>query len=333
MEVLDAFNSDAFKLVSLTDRVNKTPFLPSKLSAMGLFVEEPVTTRTVVIEEKTGTLTLAPTVPLGGDPTRTVVDKRKVRSFVVPHIKLGTEVWASELQGMRAFGSNDLETLENRRNAKLQPIVDRIQATKEYHKIGAIKGVILDADGSTVIYNLFTEFGLTESTVDFAFGTATTDIRGKCVAVQRLIEAELGVGAGTQVIHGFCGKTFFDTFVNHPVVVESWRRYQESMNLREDLRAAGFLFGGIRFHEYNVSVGGVGFIADAECRFFPDVPGMYKVYNSPADYVETVNTLGLPLYSKAEPMRFGRGIELEVQANPLTMCLRPKTLVKGYTSN
>jgi hypothetical protein len=37
----------------------------------------------------------------------------------------------------------------------------KMDATLEHLRIGAIKGQILDADGSALIYDLFTEFGVT----------------------------------------------------------------------------------------------------------------------------------------------------------------------------
>ncbi|MBE0660736.1 MAG: major capsid protein, partial [Bryobacteraceae bacterium] len=43
---------------------------------------------------------------------------------------------------------------------------------------------------------------------------------------------------------------------------------------------------------------------------------------------ETANTLGLPLYAKQEPRKFGRGTDLHSQSNPLPICHRPEVLVK-----
>jgi Phage major capsid protein E len=44
----------------------------------------------------------------------------------------------------------------------------------EHFRIGAIKGQILDADGSAVIYDLFTEFGVAAHTeVDFDLDNAS----------------------------------------------------------------------------------------------------------------------------------------------------------------
>jgi hypothetical protein len=54
----------------------------------------------------------------------------------------------------------------------------------------------------------------------------------------------------------------------------------------------------------------------------------FGTYFAPADFNETVNTLGQPLYAKQEPRKFDRGTDLHTQSNPLPMCHRPGVLVK-----
>jgi hypothetical protein len=68
-----------------------------------------------------------------------------------------------------------------------------------------------------------------------------------------------------------------------------------------------------------------------KAHFFPvGVPGLFRQYNAPADFVETVNTLGLPRYAKqAVDQEFGRWVKLHTQSNPLPICTRPKVLIKG----
>ena len=43
--------------------------------------------------------------------------------------------------------------------------------------------------------------------------------------------------------------------------------------------------------------------------------------------VPTVNTLGLPRYAKAIPSDNNKSVEM--QTNPLSLCLRPRALIKG----
>jgi hypothetical protein len=69
----------------------------------------------------------------------------------------------------------------------------------------------------------------------------------------------------------------------------------------------------------------------SKAYFFPvGVPGLFRQYNAPADFVETANTIGLPRYAKqAVDQQFARWVMLHVQSNPLPICTRPRVLIKG----
>jgi len=333
MPMNDVLNSDIFSLTSLTQAINKLPYKPGRIGQMGLFGERGITTTTVVIEEREGVLALIPTGKRGGPAQLAQAAKRKARSLVVPHLALEDTILAESIQNVRAFGTeNQLESVAQVVNDRLEAMRQSHEVTLEYHRIGAIQGQILDADGTTVIYNLFSEFGVSETTVDFVLGTATTDIRGKCLQVKRAVEDALGATVYDH-IHAFCGKNWFEKFVSHTLVRDAYSRYLDGEMLRNDPRA-GFRFAGITFEEYRGSVSGVSFINDDEARFFPvGVPGLFMTYFAPADFMETANTIGLPIYAKQERMEFDRGIKLHTQSNPLSICHRPAVLVKGTTSN
>jgi hypothetical protein len=71
------------------------------------------------------------------------------------------------------------------------------------------------------------------------------------------------------------------------------------------------------------------FIAAGEAHAFPvGTVDTFATYFAPADFNETVNTLGQPLYAKQEPRKFDRGTDLHTQSNPLPMCHRPGVLIK-----
>ena len=75
------------------------------------------------------------------------------------------------------------------------------------------------------------------------------------------------------------------------------------------------------------------FIASGEGHCFPvGTMNSFVTYFAPADFNETVNTLGLPLYAKQTARKFDRGIEIHTQSNPLPLCLRPAVLVKVTAS-
>jgi hypothetical protein len=50
---------------------------------------------------------------------------------------------------------------------------------------------------------------------------------------------------------------------------------------------------------------------------------------APADYVETVNTMGKPRYVKQYTMQNDKGIHLDTQMNALNFCTRPLALQSG----
>lgn len=329
--MLDIFNSSAFDVVSLTDAINKLPALPSEIGASGLFEEQGINTTTLVLEERDGVISLIQSQPRGGPANQNRSGSRKVRSFSVLHLPLEDAVMADEVQGVRLFGSdNQLETVASKVNDKLQEMKTNHEVTKEHLRIGALKGVILDADGSE-IYDLFDEFGLEQTSKAFKVSSADTDIRAVCVTIRRAIEAALGATPFSGV-ECLCSPGFFDALTGHAMVKAAFDRWQAGEFLRTDLRK-GFTFGDITFKEYNHTVGTRKFIADNQAHFYPvGAPGLFKTYNAPANFIETVNTIGLPYYAKREIRKFGTGMDLHTQSNPLPICRRPACLIKGTLS-
>lgn len=335
MPMLDIFQNNAFSVTSLTDAINKLPFVPGKVGQLGIFQESGVSTTSIMIEEREGSLTLIPTSHRGGPAAQNKNEKRKARSLIVPHIALEDTIMADEVQDVRSFGSeNALQSVQAVVNNRLSEMTTKHDATLEHLRIGALKGKILDADGVTVLYDLFTEFGVTPyDAIDFDLDNANPAngaIKKICHGIKRKIEDALGAAPYTE-IHAFCSEGFFDALVTHPEVTAAYDRYQESIFLRSGQARGQFDYGGIVFEEYRGSIGDVDFIPDGTASFFPvGTPGLFRQYYAPADFIETVNTIGLPRYAKqAIDDEFGRWVKLHTQANPLPICTRPKVLITG----
>lgn len=332
MSMLNPFSTDAFNMVALTAAINRIPNTYGRLEQLALMPATGVRTRTIIIEEMSGVLNLLPTQPIGAPGTLGTQGKRKVRSFVIPHIPHDDTVLPEEVQGIRAFGSEtETEALAGLMAQKLQTMRSKHAITLEHLRMGALKGVILDADGST-LYNLYTEFGITPKTVSFALTTNTTEVLTKVLEVKRHIEDNLK-GEFMSGLMCLSSAGFFDALTTHPKVKEAYSRWQNGLALLSDNRM-GFTFGGVTFEEYRGqatdAAGNVRkFIADDEAHFFPlGTASTFRTYFAPADFNETANTLGLPLYAKQEPRKFGRGTDLHSQSNPLPICHRPEVLVK-----
>lgn len=326
------FENPAFSMASLTAAINLIPNRYGRIGQLGIFQPKPVTQRQVVIEEYAGRLNLLPTRPVGSPGTVGERGTRKARSFVIPHIPYDDVVLPEEVHGIRAFGSEtETETVASVIARHLEAMRNKHAVTLEYLRMGALKGEILDADGSTIV-NLFQEFGITPKTVSFALVNTNTNVKSKCMEVVRHIEDNL-MGEVYTGIHALCSPEFFDALTSHQKVEEAYKYYTQGAGLVQDVRR-GFTYGGITFEEYRGQATDASgtvrrFIAAGEAHAFPiGTMDTFATYFAPADFNETVNTLGQELYAKIEPRKFDRGADLHTQSNPLPMCHRPGVLVK-----
>lgn len=340
MPTLDIFNNDAFSLSNLTRAINEAPFQPMLLGSMGLFSEEGINTTSLMIEKRGTTLALIPATPRGDVRGRVESnDKGRLYPIQTTHLPQSGSVLADEVQGVRAFGTeNELETVQNLVNRKLAKMRRNIDVTIEWQRIGAIKGQILDSDASTVLLDLYTTFGVSQQTQAMALNNDATKVKLNVLAATRKVEDKLG-GVAYSGLVAICGKTFFDSYTTHPAVEAAFARWmdaagQQGAFLRDSQRSQqagrpGFNHCGVNWVEYRGGVGNVTFIGDDDAYLVPlGIADLFTTTFAPADYMETVNTIGLPYYAKQEAMRMNKGVELEAQSNPISICTRPDVIVK-----
>ena len=322
MPMVDPFTPSAFTLTALTAAINNLKYAPMRLS--GFFEEAGISTLQAAVDIQDGVLSLVDVAPRGapGDPV--FGGARSAIPFIIPHLPERGQVLADEVQGVRAFGSENMgEVLTTRLNERLMQMRRNIDYTLESHRLSALMGNYIDANGSSV--SLFTTFGVAQQNVSFVLGTSTTKIRSKCLTVIGYIENALD-GVPFTGVRALCGSTFFESLITHTNVEATFLNQAQAAELRGDPRQE-LNFGGIVFERYRgTSAVKVG---DNDAYAFPvGVPGLMITRFAPANYNETVNTIGLPYYSKAEPLKFGKGYELEAQSNPLNLVTRPAAVIK-----
>lgn len=328
--IADVFSQDAFGFLSMTEALVKTPYIEARLGQLIPFKEESLETDVAVVDSKDGIIQVLSTKPRGAEPQRADADSLKnSRAFKVPHLPFEDRILAASLLGKRKLGQNQLESVAEKVAERLAWMRQQMEVTFEIHRLNALKGILKDADGTT-IFNFFTEFGVTQQTHDFAFSVSTTDVRNEFVAALRKMEAELGGMSYTRG-HVIAGKNWFDTFVGNAKVAESVK-YQDSVTLRTDLRR-GYEYAGVTVEEYRGFVGltaDIGIVGDDEAYLFPmGVNDMFSVYAAPADFMETVNTMGQLMYAKAAPdMKYNKYVDLYAESNPLFMNKRPRAVIK-----
>lgn len=336
MPVLDVFKQDAFSVKALTDAINAEDFIPGIAGQVVGWQESGVTTTSIMLEEKSGVIRLVDPTPRGYPGAPGEKAKRTARSLTIPHYEVPGAVMADEVQGIRAFGSeSEVETVFGKVASVLREAVQlALDPTLEHQRVGALKGLITDGSGNT-IYNLFTEFGVSqesEQNLELDVDNSATGALVKAInAVIRLVAKNLG-SAPYRGIVALCGDTFYDQLITNKEVVNTYLNWQaaEGYRVGVGMPFEAFPFRGITWINYRGAVGGTDFVTATKAHIFPvGVPGLFRTYYAPADYIETVNTVGLPRYARQYEMPNGKGINVDVQMNALNICTRPKVLIQA----
>lgn len=338
--MLDIFHNDAFGVIRLSVRMNDLPYVAGQVSSSGLFDSSGIDTLYVGIEMRAETLVMVGVTPRGGPGEVRKIDEGKLKLFPVPHYQRDDSLQADEVTGRRQFGTDgDLETVMFRLDMKGRYHYRDLDLTLEHQRVGAIKGIITDKTGG-VLVNLFQEFNIAEpAPIVVGLDTPTTIVRDRLFDLVLRLENTLDVPYGG--IDAWVGSTFWRKLINHKSVRETYLNTVQAQELRAAMPTSGdinetFEYGGITWRRYRTGRRGIdanrgaAFIADNEARFvIRGVPDLFMTRFAPADYIETVNTMGLPRYAKQFQYPNDKGIGLEFQMNPISLCTRPQTLLRA----
>lgn len=342
--ILDIFGNAAFSTTSLTEAINIVPNDYGRIRDLGLFENEPIPTTTVAVQYENGTLNLLPTRERGAPSSLGMPEKRGVRSFGCFHIPHDDFVRADDVQNIIARVAEDgvIDAVQSVVNRK-QIVMRRKHAiTLEHMRISALRGEILDNDGSSLL-NLFNSFGVTQKAIDFVLGTAGTDVSAKTDELTAYMEDNL-LGEVMDGVHVLASPEWFSKYVGHAKVVDAWRYYDGTYNVIKENVRKKFVFRGVTFEEYRGSAqylqedgtyGTRRFIPAGEAIAFPTgTTDTFRTYWAPADFMDTVNALGEEIYVRqAVDPEFQRWVKIHSQSNPLPMVKRPGLLVRLTSSN
>lgn len=344
MSIFDIFNDDAFSVIRMAEGMREVKYVPSRIGQLGLFQTESIDTLSFAIEKETeGDMIIVPASSRGGPGQTIGGDGRDLRNLTVPHFQRDDAIMADEVQGVRAFNTEQqVETLVGKIARKATRHSQHFALTEEYHRLNIIKtGNLLNADGS-VLLNCSTAFSETKpAEIDFDLDNASPVdgiLRERCAGIFQSM-AETLDGLPFTGIRAFCDGTFFKALIKHPEVRETYKGYEAAATLRQGFINNGaqsgasgtfstLVFGDITFEWYR---GGANVGIDAgKCHFVPEgVPGLFRTVYAPADYIETVNTMGQRMYAKQWTMPNGKGVNLEFQTNVLHYCSRPRVLMQA----
>ncbi|MCY1294101.1 Phage major capsid protein E [compost metagenome] len=324
MAEISIFEDEAFSVEALLAVINEDHVVYGQLAALGLFEERGVSSLVVQIEKDGTTLNLVEAKARGGVGQVVTGDKRLLVPFNTVHLPETFQILADEIQGIRAVGSrSELQGAQAVVNTRIEKARRQLDLTHEYQRIGAVKGQVVDADGKTVLVDIYRSFGLQKpKPFSLELGNDDTDVSAHLTEVLDMQEDELGnvTSTGSRAL---CGKRLWNDLISHPRVRDTYLNTLQAAELRGDRRQA-FEFGGITWERYRGKHAGKPFVADDRAYVVPEgVPDLFISAYAPADYMEVVNTEGLPYYAKLERMEFDKGVKGEAQSNPLHLCTRP----------
>ncbi len=323
MPMTDPFTPSAFSLTSLTAAINNLPYQPMLLGSM--FEEQGLTTTQAAVDIQDGVLSLVEVKPRGAPGKVITGAGRRALPFLIPHLPEQASILADEVQGVRAFGmESQAEVLQTKINERLAQMRRNIDYTIESHRLSAIMGNYVNANGDSS--SLFTAFGVVQQTKAMGWHTSNSSAaRTKCTEVLAQIEDALG-GIPFTGVRVLCGATFWASMLEDKDVKATYLNTQMAADLRRDPRLE-FDFNGITWTRYRGTLSVLVGASDAYA--IPQgVPGLLITRFAPANYNETVNTVGLPYYAKGKPKDFDKGWDMEAQSNPLNLVTRPAAIIK-----
>lgn len=330
---LDIFNNDAFGVTTMLEPVNKMPFQPSFLAQF--FDPEPVSTDTIGVGMTKGKLTLVQTTLRGAPIEVADPDTKDVRPFTIPRVAKGDKLRAHEIANVTAtVGQTDLETVEQIVARKQQRLVQSVEYTFENMRLGAAQGKVVDADGTTVLTNYWSEWGVTEPTpIDMNLDISTTTVgeRIRSQIVRPMIRA--AGGAPTTRLIGLAGDAFYDALIGHAEVRDTYKNWAAAADLRNQSPFETFRYGGVEWINYRGSDDNstIAINTDQAVIFPTGVPGMFQHVIGPFnEQLELAGQMGQRFYplivrDKDRDM----WVQPEIYSYPLMLNTRPDLILKA----
>jgi len=338
--ILDLLSAPEFADNRLTEAINVPPYQTGRLAQLGLFADTPIHTTYAKIAIKDGDITIIPARERGGPANKNMRGGQQATLIEIPHFPLDDAITPSDLQNLTAYGQNYvMVALANVYNDKLQTMRDKHDATHANLDWGAINGLIIDAEGKTLL-DTYANFGLTQQTMSFGLATSTTDVAAKNRAVKAAVRAQLK-GAPSSGVRVFAGANWFDQYVGHQTVREAMKYYAGATpNPARDDISDSFDYAGLtveRVEEtFQIRLADNTFqtqpaVAPNEAIAVPFGTPYFKRYIAPPDTIQDANTAPQPsnkVFVSTNDLPHGKGRDVHTESNILPVCLRPQIMIK-----
>ena len=331
--------TNAFDLVDRTEDVILLPQNWTLMNDSGMWQDEYLSTRTVTFEEQNGSLAIIKDSVPGSKPQTQNNVVRKLHSYGMTNHTLVDAIYPQDIAGVTRPGSmgKELDTKDAAVLRKMERIRKSYDRTLNLARFKTLATGQQWAPNGTVTVDFFSDFGLTQNSVNFALGTGTTDIIGKCQEIIGGFQTSATEGQEIRRVVAYCGPTWFTALINHAKV-------QAAYNLNSAIapqqisrdRAGGmalyrrFMFSNIEFIEVPQVVGGEALVPANEAIFVADDgDGSFVTYHGPANRFGYVNTIATDLYLWQFEDPRATEIALEAEFAFINLLKKPNFVAKG----
>ena len=330
MDILDLVANDpAFSVAELTESISRAEFVPMRLGEIGLFQQSNISKTVAAIDQKNRTVSLVPSRQRGAPPNYDAGSKSKL--IYLPSVRLPLErvILPESLQNIRPTDANAVDQVAAIIAEHQIEMRQKLEATLEFHRLGAVKGRVLDSNGDELL-DLFDEFGVNQPS-EVAFNLTVNEngaVRSICTAIVRAITTALGQ-IPFRGVHCMCSDSFWDALIANKEVRATYLAQSEASQLREGTAYSTLSFGGITFENYRGMAAGVPYIAADKAHFFPvGAPGVFRQYGTPGDDFRWLG-IGQSQLIYSGLKLDNKRIEVEAESCPITMCTVPEVLIQG----
>lgn len=329
------------EVTNWTPELKEIPNQYGALNGLGLFKSVGIDTTTITFDRTTHQLTLPPPA-IRGERKPSTGGRKRTDTFKLEldFYKHAEYITNQDILDKRMPGTQDKEQLGRVVAEKLELGRAGFDQASEYMKVQAIKGLVVDTNGTTLT-NMFTEFGLTQQTINFELSDSTTDVQAKVRELKTAITKNARTGARTGTISVWTDNLFFDALKGHEKVREDFMFYQNSGRqiLRDDLAryesygiVSYFEFQGILFltydAEFNLANGTTAQAFEANTGYtVVSGTGNYKHFYGPSDKLSGLSAQS-ELYAFEYRDPEDEFIKLSFEAAPLILLDKPQYSVK-----
>lgn len=330
-------NQNAFSTEKMTKAINLVPNKYGRIKNLGLFKIKNKSTTVYKLGIKGGVITLVNNEPRGANGNMITAPKGKQITFSPLYLPQMATVVPDEVQNITEWGTgNKLKAISDVLNEHLMTMAGNLHITEEMYRWGAIKGQVVNADGS-VADDLFSAFEITEKEIFFDLVAAAT-VGNSITELQHHMADNL-LGETMTGILGFCSTSFFEALIKTDECKAVWADYTlKNPHLHEEFERV-FLYKGVKFIEcrdngsYVQADGSVltrKFVADGDCRFVPaGTRELFINWYAPVARASAVNRTAQHIYVSKEKLKHDGGWELKADSSPGFLATRPALLVRG----